>query len=251
MKPEVQVWQDLDALSRAAAERFTAITAEAVQARGQCSVALSGGGTPLVLYRLLAQPPYREQLLRDNVHFFWGDERCVPPDHPESNYRQAHLALLGPAAIPPENIHRIKGEWQPAQAAQDYATQLNQFAEAGFAWPRFDLVLLGMGNDGHTASLFPGPIPTAELNEPTLAVTANYQGRPANRVTLTPLVFNAARNIFFLVAGADKSEALAAVLTGPLEPEHWPAQRVRPQQGSVAWFVDQAAAGRIPSHHNA
>jgi 6-phosphogluconolactonase len=245
MESEVQVWPDLNALSRAAAQRFAAIAAEAVQVRGRCSVALSGGGTPQALYRLLALSPYREQLLRNNVHFFWGDERCVPPDHPESNYRLAYSALLGPAAVPLENIHRIKGEWQPAQAAQDYAAQLKQFSEAGLAWPRFDLVLLGMGSEGHTASLFPGPITTAELNEPTLAVTANYQGRPANRVTLTPRVFNSARNVLFLVAGADKSEALAAVLTGPLEPERWPAQRVRPQQGSVAWFVDQAAASQI------
>jgi len=247
--PDLQVFPDPDTLSRAAAELLIAIATQAVQAHGRCNVALSGGSTPQTLYRLLAQLPYRGRLPRSKLHFFWGDERCVPPDHPESNYHQAQLALLAPAAIPPENIHRVKGEWEPAAAAQDYAAQLNHASRAdeGFAWPRFDLVLLGMGGDGHTASLFPGPITAADLNGPTLAVTASYQNRPANRVTLTPLVFNTARNILFLVTGADKAETLAAVLTGPFNPERWPAQRIRPDHGSVAWFVDRAAASHLKS----
>jgi 6-phosphogluconolactonase len=249
---EVQIFKDLDTLSRAAAERFAAIVAEAVEARGHCIVALSGGGTPQTLYRLLAQSPYHERLPWAQTYFFWGDERCVPADDPESNYHQARLALLSQIGIPLENIHRVKGEWEPARAAQDYAAQLHRASrgESGLAWPRFDLVLLGMGSDGHTASLFPGPIAAAELDSPTLAVTAHYQGRPANRVTLTPLVFNSARNILFMVTGADKAEALAAVLAGSFDPKRWPAQRIRPEQGSVAWFVDEAACNRLLKREN-
>lgn len=246
-EPIVQVFQDLDTLSRVAAERFAAIATEAVETRGRFIVALCGGGTPQTLYRLLAQLPYRDRLPCAQTHFFWGDERCVPPDHSENNYGQVQLALLSRLAIPPENIHRVKGELEPALAAQEYAAELRHLArgDEGLAWPRFDLVLLGMGSDGHTASLFPGPVTAAELYQPTLAVTAHYQGRPANRVTLTPSVFNSARNILFLVTGADKAEALAAVLTGPFDPEHWPAQRIQPERGSVVWFINEAAASRL------
>ncbi len=242
---ELQIFADLETLSHAVARQFAAIATQAVAAHRRFSVVLSGGGTPQTLYRLLAQQPYRDQLPWAQTHVFWGDERCVAPDHAQSNYYQARVALLNHVAILPNHIYRVQSELEPASAASDYAGQLQIFAARGQAWPRFDLVLLGMGNDGHTASLFPGPIAPAEQTAPTLAVTTAYQGRPAKRVTLTPLVFNAARHIFFLATGASKAAALAAVLYGPHDPEQWPAQRIQPTQGSLIWFVDQAAAAQI------
>jgi 6-phosphogluconolactonase len=241
--PEPHILKDPDAMSRSAAEQFASLATRAVAARGRFDVALSGGETPQAVYRLLAQLPYLTRLPWPQVNFFWGDERCVPPDHPDSNYCQAQLALLNHIVVPPANIHRIRGELEPAAAAQDYAEQLEAAsAGSGLGWPRFDLVLLGLGADGHTASLFPGPFIPAETHSPVIAVTAHYESRPAHRVSLTPLVFNTAHNIIFLVTGANKSEALAATLTGPRDPERWPAQRIEPTHGSVIWLVDQAAA---------
>ena len=191
IEPQLQVYPNVDALSRAAAKRFAALALEAVTARGRFTVALSGGGTPQGLYQRLARHPFRDQLPWTQTHFFWGDERSVPPADPDSNFHQAQVALFNHIAVPPENLHRIKGEWEPHAAANDYAVQLQQFADPGLAWPRFDLILLGLGRDGHTASLFPGPLAPDDLEQaPVLAVTAQYQGRPAQRVTLSPLVLN-------------------------------------------------------------
>lgn len=217
---------------------------------GIFSLALAGGDTPQTLYHLLAQPPFVEQLPWSQMHFFWGDERCVPPDDPESNYEQARRTILKKELVPEENIHRIRGEWGSIKAAQDYAVQLRTFAAEDLAWPRFDLVLLGMGADGHTASLFPGQISADELVSPTLAVTANYQGRPAPRVTLTPLVFNSAHHLMFLVTGKSKAEALAAVLGSTNNPKRWPVQRIHPSKGSVVWMVDEDAASQLPGNIN-
>ena len=248
IEPQLQVYPNVDALSRAAAKRFAALALEAVTARGRFTVALSGGGTPEGLYQRLARHPFRDQLPWAQTHFFWGDERSVPPTGPESNFYQAQVALLSHIAVPAKNLHRIKGEWEPRAAADDYAAQLCQYASSNLAWPRFDLILLGLGRDGHTASLFPGPIDSGDpYPSPVLAVTADYQGRPARRVTLTPLVLNSARHVFFLVAGADKAAALNATLAGPLEPERWPAQQITPEQGTVTWFVDESAASLLQS----
>jgi 6-phosphogluconolactonase len=177
------------------------------------------------------------------VHAFWGDERCVPPDHAESNYRQAYQAFLGRVPMPPENIHRVRGESQPLEAAQDYARTLQGFASPPLDFPRFDLALLGMGEDGHTASLFPGS--EVDLPGPTAVVTAHYEGRPANRVTLTPLVLNAARRAVFLVSGESKSATVADVLKGRYRPELLPAQRIRPTNGDLIWMLDRAAASKL------
>jgi 6-phosphogluconolactonase len=174
---------------------------------------------------------------------FWGDERCVPPDDEGSNYRQAMDTLLSHVSIPDENIQRIKGELEPADASRNYAHILKAYASPNLNWPRFDLVLLGMGQDGHTASLFPGS--KVETASPTQAVTANYQGRPANRVTLTSLVFNSARKIFFLVTGESKATTLARVINGEHQPEELPAQRIRPTNGKLIWLVDEAAGSKL------
>ncbi len=246
VKPDVRVFPDLDALSEAAAVLFVDACAQAIRARGRALVALSGGNTPAKLYGLLAQAPYLQQLDWAHVYVFWGDERCVPPDDPESNYRQAHDALLSRVPIPPANVYRIRGEEQPQDAAGEYARELEAFAAPPRTWPRLDFVLLGMGEDGHTASLFPGS--PVDVAAPTAVATAQYQGRPANRVTLTPLVFNAARRVVFLVTGESKSQTLADVLYGKYQPAMLPAQRIHPTDGDVIWMVDQAAA-QLPQSH--
>jgi 6-phosphogluconolactonase len=249
---ELLIFDSLDALSAAAAEQFASIVTASVTARGAAAVALSGGSTPLALFRRLAQAPYLESLPWREIHFFWGDERCVPPENSESNYGQAFQALLAPVAVPAENIHRTLGELAPEAAAADYARQLAQFAEdfprladPSSAWPCLDLALMGLGADGHTASLFPGQIHPMEASTGVVAVTAAYQGRPANRVTLTPQVFNASRQVTFLATGAAKDAALAAVLQGPSDPLTYPAQRIQPVNGRVTWMVDRAAAGKV------
>lgn len=231
-------------MSRVAAELFARLAHEAVAARGRFLVSLSGGGTPMALYRLLAGSPYRESLPWAQMYFFWGDERCVPPEDAESCYNQAQMALLRQVPVPQANLLRVKGELGPQPAARAYAAVLKEWADAGLDWPRFDLVLLGLGSDGHTASLFPGSVETSGLA--TVAVTAHYQDRPANRVSLTPDVFNAARVVAFLAVGAEKADALQQTLGGPREPLRLPAQRIQPVEGQLWWLVDEAAARLLP-----
>lgn len=237
----IETFPDKETLSQAAARLFSRIAHDAVQAHGRFSIVLSGGSTPRRLYQILSQMP---ELPWEQTHVFWGDERLVPPDDPGSNYGQAKAVLLDCVPIPPENIHRMKGELAPDTAVADYTAQLRQFTP-GQLWPRFDLVLLGMGSDGHTASLFPGPVSEAERTQPVIAVTAHYDGRPAQRITLTPLVFNDAAHILFLVTGADKTDALTAVLQNPPQPEKYPVQRIQPRDGSLTWFIDNAASSNL------
>lgn len=243
MKPDIRIFENLDILSQATAELFIETSAQAILQRAHFLAALSGGNTPFKLYQFLAQSPYREQIDWPHMHVFWGDERCVPSEDLNNNYRQAHDVLLGRVPIPSDNIHRVQSDLEPAAAAKDYARLLKDFASPPLDWPRFDLVLLGMGDDGHTASLFPGS--EVDVSAPTLAVTAQYQGRPANRITLTPLVFNSARRIVFLVSGESKSETLANVLYGEYRPEQLPAQRIHPTDGELIWMVDQPAASKL------
>lgn len=244
-KANVQIFANKVALAQAAAERFMLLAEAAVAARGRFCVALSGGSTPQAMFRLLSQPPFARRIPWEHAHVFWGDERLVPPGNEGSNYYHAARLLLNGLPLPAAHIHRAKGELEPAAAVADYKAQLAQTAEDGRSWPRFDLVLLGMGSDGHTASLFPGAPAAAEQQEPVIAATAEYEGRPAQRITLTPLVFNDARHVLFLIAGAGKAEALAAVLQGEHDPDRWPAQRIRPDEGTLSWFVDRAAAAEL------
>ncbi len=243
LKPDIRIFIDLDALSNAAAALFVETAEQAIRRRGGCLIALSGGSTPAKLYSLLAQPPYRDQIDWKKVHVFWGDERCVPPDDPESNYRQAYDSFLGHVPIPENNIHRVRGELPPEDAAGDYAEVLKDFASAPLDFPRFDLVLLGMGEDGHTASLFPHS--EVDLPGTTAAVTAQYEGRPANRVTLTPPALNAGRRIVFLVSGESKSNTVAHVLKGAYKPLLLPVQRIHPADGELIWLLDRAAASGL------
>jgi 6-phosphogluconolactonase len=243
MKADVRIFKDNKSLSMAAAEIFVEAAAQSISARARFLAALSGGSTPADLYRLLAAEAYREKVNWAKTYVFWGDERCVPPDDARSNYHQAYETFLQHIPIPDANIQRIKGELEPAEASDDYARTLKRFAAPGLGWPRFELVLLGLGADGHTASLFPGS--QVEASSSTLAVTAHYRGRPAQRVTLTPPVFNSARKVLFLVTGEDKAATLARVLDGVFIPEQLPAQRIRPIAGQVTWLVDEAAGKNL------
>lgn len=229
----IQKFKDSDELSQAATKNFIELANQAIAERGRFLVSLSGGSTPMRLFERLVN----ETLHWPRVHFFWGDERCVPVDDPGNTYGQTKKILFD--KIGTTNIHRVESELEPAQAAQAYALTLSGFADTPFNFPRFDLVLLGMGDDGHTASLFPGS--PVEMDTPTIAVTAHYQDRPANRVSLTPKVFNQAREIWFLVTGASKAETLRNIIHGERNLELYPAQRIQPVNGNLVWMIDEAA----------
>ena len=235
---EVVVVPGPEDLAREAAGRFVTLAQEAVASRGRFSVALAGGSTPGSTYRLLADLPYRDQIPWQHVHLFWGDERCVPPDDPASNYRLAQRTFIEQVPIPAENVHRMMGELKPEAAARAYDLELQDYFCGPL--PRLDLVFLGLGSDGHTASLFPSSAALDETKEVVAAVRAGAPGRPAWRVTLTLAAINGARQVLFLASGAEKAAIVAKVL-GSAE-GNLPAQMVRPVAGMVTWLLDQAAA---------
>jgi 6-phosphogluconolactonase len=245
-KRTLHIYPDAEAASRAAARQVADAVRQAVAERGQFALVLSGGNTPRRLYELLAAPPLRDEVDWPKVLFFWGDERPVPPDHPQSNYRMAREALLGPLGIREGQVRRMKGEAvNLAAAALDYQNDISQALgnPAHGEPPAFDLVLLGMGADGHTASLFPA---TPALTETRQWVAANRVLKlDCTRLTMTPMLLNRARQVQFLVTGADKADALAEVLEGPLDVVRLPAQIIRPSAGKVDWFLDAAAAGKL------
>ncbi len=227
------------ALARASAEEWRERAGEAVAASGRFTVALAGGSTPRGLPALLSDPaaPYLRALPWPLTHVFFGDERAVPPDHPESNYRMARETLLSRVPVPGENVHRIRGEDGAVAAARAYEDDLRAFFGSA---PRLDLLLLGMGADGHTASLFPGGPGLEERSR--WVVVAEPPGPGLERVTLTLRSLEAASRVVFLVAGPSKATALARVLAGGPDGTALPAARVRPSAGSVLWLVDRAAA---------
>jgi len=233
--------RDIAELSRQSAERFSQLARHSVQGSGRFTVALSGGSTPKHLYSLLAAPGYKERIPWNNVHLFWGDERCVPPDHPESNFRMAQEALLSKIEIPAENIHRMRGEGQPQTAAAEYEQELQRFfgLKSG-ALPRFDLILLGIGEDGHTASLFPG---NEALNQTNHLVVAPFVAKlNSHRLSLSLPVLNNAANVWFLVTGASKADAVKEVFSASSD---LPAARVNPVNGNLIWYITQDAAPGI------
>ncbi len=245
-KPTVIIEESLDALTERVAEEFSKQAAQALSSRKHFTCVLSGGSTPVALYALLAQTArYRNGIDWKRVHFFWGDERHAGPDARESNYRIAKEAMLSPLEIPSGNVHRILGELTSAEdAAVAYDEELGRFfgLKPG-ALPRFDFVLLGMGADGHTASLFPG-IP--QLDDTRRRVLAPWVEKLAEfRVTLSPLTFNAAACVLFLVAGREKAPTLKAVLEGPRAPNELPCQLIQPDRGELVWALDQAAASQL------
>ena len=233
----------LEHLAETAAIHWVELAQEAINSRGRFDVALAGGSTPKATYTLLATPGFFRRVDWTRVFVFWGDERCVPADHPDSNYRMACETWLKHVPIPEENIHRLAGEVDPEVGAAEYETMLRGFF-AGEAVPRFDLILLGMGADGHAASLFPG---TGGVNERKRWVIGQYVEKlSAWRLTLTPVAINGARNVTFLVSGQAKASTLQRVVNGPYEPELLPAQVVRPRRGKLLWLVDEAAASQLP-----
>jgi len=239
----IKIVNDLAEICRTAAAEIVHLADRTATPAKPFTIALSGGSTPSGLHALLASDPaFRDRLPWPHLHFFWGDERHVPPDHPQSNYRMAYDTLLSLAPVPAENIHRVRTEESdPALTAEKYEQELQAFfgLEAG-QLPRFDCILLGMGPDGHTASLFPG---TEALHESKRLVVANWVEKfKSYRITLTVPVLNQADSVIFLVSGHEKAEALKEVLQGDRQPDRFPAQLIRPNPGKLLWIVDRAAA---------
>ena len=243
MKPQIRIFKNLEELSQDAARLFVDQAARSIDERGRFLVALNGGSTPKRLFQLLGSD-FRERVDWDRTHIFWGDERLVSTSDPENSYAQARDLFLRHVSIPERNVHRVKTELAPPEAAKAYANTLQKFADPGLRRIRFDLIYLGMGEDGHTASLFPGS--AIDVDEPVIPVTGDYQGRPAQRVTLTPPVINHAHVVAFMVTGEKKAETLVQVLSGRYEPEKYPAQRIEPKNGKLIWLVDEDAASKLP-----
>ena len=243
-RTQIVIADDLAAVARSGADLFVRRAAAAVASHGRFDAVLSGGSTPRALHALLANPPYCDQVAWEQVQFYWGDERCVPPDAAESNYRMARETLLSLVPVADSQIYRIRGELLPDEAAAQYEHELRATLNlAAGQLPRFDLLFLGMGPDGHTLSLFPH---TAALAVRDRLVTANYVPKlDAQRVTLTYPTANNAAAAAFLVAGADKADALAAVLEGPRDPDTYPAQGITLTDGDLYWLVDRAAAAKL------
>jgi 6-phosphogluconolactonase len=243
---EVRILADGAAIAKRAAQEFVQGAATAVKEKGSFTVALAGGSTPKALYGLLASDPaLKAQVPWDRIYLFFGDERNVGPDHPDSNFRMVTEAMISKAPMKPEQVTRIKGEYKDTEKA---AAEYEQALRAGFTlregqFPRFDLVLLGMGNEGHTASLFPG---TKALHETQRIVTRNWIGKLyTERITLTAPAVNNAAQVIFMVTGSDKTLALKGVLEGPHEPEQLPAQMIQPANGKLLWLVDTAAGSML------
>ncbi len=242
----VRIYEDFAALSAAAAELFVAVATQCRDAGASFSVALSGGGTPRKTYELLAESPFREQAPWDRTHIFWGDERCVPANDPRSNQRMAREALLDHVPIPASQVHPIDGGAPSDEAAADYERTLRDF----FAdrQPGFDLVFLGLGENGHTASLFPHTPVLKETRRwvADLYVADLYRAeQDMRRVTLTAAFLNQAATIAFVVSGANKAPVVREILAGPHDPERLPAQLIKPASGEVLWLLDRDAAGEI------
>ncbi len=243
---EIRILTDLPAIAKRAAQEFLQAATSAVAERHSFSVALAGGSTPKALYSLLATDAVlRAQLPWDKMHLYFGDERNVGPDHADSNFRMATETLISKSPLKPEQVTRIKGEYKDTErAAQEYEQALRaSFKLADGQFPRFDLVLLGMGNEGHTLSLFPG---TKALHETKRVVIRNWIGKLyTERITLTAPAINNAALVIFMITGSDKALALKGVLEGPYEPDQLPAQMIQPQNGKSLWLVDTAAGGML------
>ncbi len=238
----IRIFEDPERVAHAGADFFVTIALSSISERGLFTVALAGGSTPQLMYQLLATDEYKTRIDWPRVHTFFGDERCVEPTDPESNYRMADEAMLSRLPIPSYNVHRISGEGDAVADASLYEDDLRTFFDPA-PFPQFDLVLLGMGPDGHTASLFPG---TGALNEQKAWVVANWVEKLGTyRITLTPPAINHARNVVFLVTGESKAERLPEVLGPVRDPQRLPCQLIQPITGSLLWLVDKAAAQRL------
>jgi 6-phosphogluconolactonase len=239
---QIEVLSDLEALSHRAALLFVGASRSSITTKKRFAVTISGGSTPRRLYTLLGSLPYRDQVDWQHVHFFWADERCVPKDHEESNFRTVFDTLLSKVPIPEGNLYRIKGEEDPDKAARDYEENIKKFFVMSRI-PMFDLVILGMGEDGHTASLFPG---SKLLKETIRLVVPVYLSKPTrNRITLTFPILNNAAQILFLVAGRSKAAILSEILVDREKRKQFPAGLVNPVHGFMTWLIDQEAAEKL------
>jgi 6-phosphogluconolactonase len=239
---------DVAALAARAAQYFVEQAERAAATRGRASIAISGGSTPRATFALLADPaqPWRARMPWSQLDLWWVDERCVPPDDPDSNYRMTREAMLDHVPLKPEQIHRMEGELEPEATAARYESELrNSFRLEGAELPRFDVVQLGMGPDGHTASLFPHTQALFELDR--LAVANHVENKDAWRVTLTWPVINRGSQVFFLIGGADKAQILKEVFTGPRDPDRLPSQLIKPTGGILTLLLDRAAASLLPA----
>ncbi|MEL7644849.1 MAG: 6-phosphogluconolactonase [Anaerolineaceae bacterium] len=245
MEKKIWIHSNLEDFNRLVAANAADLLAQAIQEQGYANFLLSGGSTPKGVYQALASDRFRRLVDWSEVHFFWGDERCVPPDDENSNFKMAFEVLLRNVPADPRKTHRIKGELAPNESAEDYRQLLADLAPAGMSWPIFDVALMGLGEDGHTASLFPGARHPDEGIYPVIPVTAQYQDRPAHRVTLTPLALNTSRNVIFLVTGESKALALQKALSDEEDLERIPVQRIRPAAGNIIWHTDSTAAKYI------
>jgi len=236
---DVRSFADKQRLAEAVAKAFIEVGRHAIQSRGSYSTVLAGGSTPRAVYQLLGSS-LKGELDWSRVFFFWGDERSVPPENPESNYRMGYESLLQFIPVPSTNVFRMEGEMEPDQAARNYENVLQVYLADK---PGFDFVLLGMGEDGHTASLFPG---TDAIFEKDDWVKDVYVKKfDAWRLTLTPPILNRSQEVVFMVSGKSKAPALKAVLEGPYQPKEYPAQIIQPVNGHLTWMVDRAAAGML------
>ena len=238
--PEIKVLPTPQDVAREAADRIVRLADEAIAANDRFAIALSGGSTPRLLYEMLAREPSRSQLDWTKVEVFFADERCVPPDHSDSNYRMVRETLLSKVPIPGDNVYRVSSEHDPEHGAKAYGQMLKEkFADGGL-----DLVVLGMGEDGHTASLFPD---TPALDETGHRAVANHVERSTTgkswRVTMTAPFINRARRVMILVTGANKAARVSEVLEGPRDPRRLPVQLIAPASGKLTWLLDAAAAG--------
>lgn len=242
-EPKLIILDDAQALYVHAAEEIAHFAGESICTQGEFTLCLSGGSTPAATYELLAER-FRLSVDWKEVRFFWGDERCVPPEDPASNFGMANRAMLSRLGLRPDQIHRIRGEEPPEEAARLYEKELRAaFGLNQGEFPRFALMLLGLGDNVHTASLFPG-IPALHERE-RIAVAVEVDAPQRHRVTLTPPAINNAMRVMFLVAGADKARAVKCALEGPRDPERFPAQLVAPEGGEVIWLLDRAAASLL------
>jgi 6-phosphogluconolactonase len=247
---KIQIFQDLEAVSRAAAVLFTELARERVRQGRVFTAALSGGSTPRTFLEILANPEFSQRIQWESVHLFQVDERCVPPENLQSNYRMIRGSLLRPVPGAAENFHRMVAEQEDRDSASaEYEEEIRKvLAPAEGSLPPFDLIFLGLGSDGHTASLFPG---SSALTENIKWVCPNYVEKlQMHRLTLTYPVINAAAEVVFLVAGSDKAEILRHVLEGPRDHQRFPAQGVQPAGGSATWYLDRPAAQSLRKSHS-